>query len=75
MATIYFLSCRDCGVDCDFETSADSVERVIELCADHGRQQHGMRSFTPSLYATMRQFIRESDARPDASTKPTQRHA
>jgi predicted small metal-binding protein len=53
MAKIYFISCRDAGVDCDFQARASSMEEVIQLCADHGAQKHNMRAFGPELYIKM----------------------
>ena len=57
MATVYQIDCRQLGVDCDFSTQGDSVEKVVELCADHGREVHGMRSFGPEHFAKMRACV------------------
>ena len=38
MAKVYQIECSKLGVDCEFSTQADSIEKVIELCADHGRE-------------------------------------
>jgi predicted small metal-binding protein len=55
----YYIDCCDVGYqDCDFRTEADSVEQVVERCADHGREQHGLRGFGPELYSRMRPHIR-----------------
>ncbi|HLF77053.1 MAG TPA: DUF1059 domain-containing protein [Dehalococcoidia bacterium] len=54
MATVYYLNCGDLGIECDFKTRGEDVEDVIEKCADHGRSEHGIRSFGPELYAKMR---------------------
>ena len=64
MAKAYLLSCRNVGVECNFETRADSVEKVVEQCADHARREHGMMSFSPDLFAKMRSCIEvlEEDA-------------
>lgn len=53
------LSCRDvAGIDCDFVTRAEAVEQVIEQCAEHATNMHGMKSFPPELWAQMRKSIR-----------------
>jgi predicted small metal-binding protein len=45
----YYIDCREVGyLDCKFRTVADSVEQVVEKCADHGG---------PELYARMRPHI------------------
>jgi len=62
MATTYFISCRDAGVDCDFETQGASLEGVMQLCADHGIAEHGMKGFGPELYSKMRRCVRTVDS-------------
>ena len=57
MAKVYQIECSKLGVDCEFSTQADSIEKVIELCADHGRDQHGMKSFGPEVFAKMRACV------------------
>jgi len=54
MAKVYLISCRDAGVDCDFQARGSSLEEVIQLCADHGAQEHNMKGFGPELYRKMR---------------------
>ena len=56
------LNCRDVGVECEFETYGETIEEVVEHCADHGRREHGLTSFTPDLYAKMRQHVQIIDA-------------
>jgi predicted small metal-binding protein len=64
MAKVYTITCTDVGVDCDFTTRGNTVEEVIELCADHGREVHGMKSFGPEVYAKMRACLKEVDEEP-----------
>ena len=35
MAKVYLISCRDAGVDCDFQARGSNLEEVMQLCADH----------------------------------------
>lgn len=58
MAKVYYINCRDVGVDCDFEARGGSVEEVLEHCAEHGRAAHGMRGLGIDLFAKMRPHIR-----------------
>jgi len=58
MTKIYFISCRDAGVDCDFQARGSSVEEVMQLCADHGAQEHNMKGFGPELYRKMRSCLK-----------------
>jgi predicted small metal-binding protein len=34
------------------------MEEVMEKCAQHGIQEHGMKGFGPELYTKMRRCIR-----------------
>ena len=57
MAKVYQIDCRQLGVDCEFSTQADTIEDVIEQCAEHGRTEHGMKSFGPELFGKMRACV------------------
>ncbi|MGH9435178.1 MAG: DUF1059 domain-containing protein [Terriglobia bacterium] len=58
MAKVYLISCRDAGADCDFQARGSSPEAVIQLCADHGAQEHNMKGFGPELYNRMRLCVK-----------------
>ena len=58
MGKVYRISCRDAGVDCDFQAEGSSIEEVMQRCADHGMQQHNMKGFGPELYAKMRSCLK-----------------
>lgn len=58
MATVYVINCRDAGVDCDFEARASSLEEVMQLCANHGKEAHNMKAFGPELYVKMRRCVK-----------------
>ena len=58
MAKVFLISCRDAGVDCDFQARGSSLEEVMQLCADHGAQEHGMKGFGPELYGKMRRCVK-----------------
>ena len=61
MAKVYVINCRDAGVDCDFEARGSDLDEVMQLCADHGIAQHGMKAFGPELYMKMRKCVRVID--------------
>jgi len=52
------LSCKDCGVDCDFTVRARTVQEVVDQCAAHAGQVHGWKGFDQELYTKMRASIR-----------------
>jgi len=58
MAKLYRITCRDAGVDCDFQAEGASLDEVMQLCADHGIREHNMKGFGPELYAKMRNCVR-----------------
>ena len=57
MAKVCLISCRDAGVDCDFQARGSSLDEVMQLCADHGSREHNMKGFGPVLYAKMRRCV------------------
>ena len=68
MAKVYAISCRDAGVDCDFQARASSLDEVMQLCAEHGIREHNMKGFGPELYAKMRRCVRILE---DEASSPT----
>ena len=61
MGKLYQISCRDAGVDCDFEATGGNLDEIMQECAEHGIAQHGMKGFGPELYTKMRQCVRVID--------------
>jgi predicted small metal-binding protein len=57
MAKVYRISCRDVGVDCDFQAQGSSLDEILQLCADHGIREHNMKGFGPELYVKMRNHV------------------
>jgi predicted small metal-binding protein len=57
MGKVYRISCRDAGVDCDFQAQGSSLDEIMQLCADHGIREHNMKGFGPELYAKMRSCV------------------
>ncbi len=61
MAKVYVISCRDAGVECDFEARGATLDEVMQQCADHGIQEHNMKGFGPDLYLKMRRCVKVID--------------
>jgi predicted small metal-binding protein len=53
------ISCRDVGVDCDFQATAETVEGIMQQCMEHARDAHGMTEIPPELAAKVQAAIRE----------------
>jgi predicted small metal-binding protein len=63
MTKRYYIDCREVGyLNCEFSAEAETVEMVVEQCADHGRSHHGLKGFGTELYAKMRPHIRVREA-------------
>ncbi len=59
MAQQYYISCEEAGIpDCGYSTTGETIEQVIEHCAAHARELHGLKGFGPEVYAQMRPHIR-----------------
>ena len=61
MAKGYAINCRDAGVDCDFEARGSNLDEVMQQCADHAIEKHGMKAFGPELFMRMRKCVRIVD--------------
>jgi predicted small metal-binding protein len=56
------VSCREVGVDCDFVAKGETVEDVLQQCAEHGRKEHGMNELPEELADKVRGAIRDEAA-------------
>ena len=71
MAKYYSISCREVGyLDCDYATTGDTLEQVVEQCADHGREYHELKGFGAELYAKMRPHIKVHDGADSVRPQP-----
>jgi predicted small metal-binding protein len=52
------LRCRDVGLNCDFQTRADTEEEVLRQAATHARTDHQITNMPPELAAKVRAAIR-----------------
>ena len=62
MSKIYTVNCREVGMDCDFKTEAESLDELMEQCAEHGAAAHDMHGFGSELYIKMRQHVHVVEA-------------
>jgi predicted small metal-binding protein len=53
------ISCRDVGMDCDFQATGESVEDVMAQCAVHAKEAHGMDEITPEVAAAVQAAMKE----------------
>ena len=53
------ISCRDVGVDCDFQATAPTVEELLGKCAAHAKSAHGIDEIPPELAAKVQSAIRD----------------
>jgi predicted small metal-binding protein len=56
------VSCRDVGVDCDFEARGQTEQEVLKKCAEHARKEHGMKELPADLAIKVKAAIREERA-------------
>jgi predicted small metal-binding protein len=54
------ISCRDVGVDCDFQAKGETVDEVMQQCAAHAKSAHGFDEIPPELVAKVQSAIREA---------------
>jgi predicted small metal-binding protein len=60
------VSCREVGVDCDFETRGETEHEVLQKCAEHAKSAHGMDEIPAELAAKVRSSIHDEEPRKQA---------
>jgi len=55
------VSCREVGVDCDFEARGETEQEVLQKCADHARSAHGMDQIPADLAVKVRASIHDEE--------------
>ena len=53
------ISCRDVGVECDFVARGETVSEVMQACATHAKEAHGMNEITPDVVAKVQAAIHD----------------
>ncbi len=52
-------TCRDVGVDCDWETVGETEDEVMASISEHAAQAHPTIELTPELVAAVRGVIKD----------------
>jgi predicted small metal-binding protein len=53
------LSCKDVGVDCDFQATGETVEEVMRQTAAHAHSVHGMTEIPAEMVAKVQAAIKD----------------
>jgi predicted small metal-binding protein len=54
------FNCKDVGYsDCDWSTSGQSDEEILNHAREHGREKHGLTDFSQDLKDKVRSKIRD----------------
>lgn len=53
------ISCRDVGMDCDFEARAATEEELLSLTAAHAAKEHGLTEIPEEVLTKVKAAIRE----------------
>jgi predicted small metal-binding protein len=53
------ISCRDVGVDCDYEAQADSEAELMDLLERHAQTAHGMDEIPPEVVSEVKSKMQD----------------
>lgn len=53
------IHCSDMGSDCAFVARAETLEEVMALGAEHGKEVHGLEEITPEMAEMVKAIIRD----------------
>jgi len=53
------LRCRDVGMDCNFETHAETEEEILKKAVEHAQTVHKMKEIPKEVVDKVRAAIRE----------------
>jgi len=53
------MSCRDVGMDCDFQARGETEQEIMQKCAEHARTGHGMQEIPAELADKVRAAIHD----------------
>lgn len=62
------VSCREVGMDCDFEARGETEQEILQKCAEHAKTAHGMDQIPPDVSAKVRACIRDEEPKRRASS-------
>ncbi len=53
------ISCADAGADCNWSTTAETEEQLMEKVAQHAKEDHPGMEITPELVEKIKSHIKE----------------
>ena len=62
------VSCREVGVDCDFEARGETEQEILQKCAEHAKSAHGMDQIPADLADKVRASIHDDKPQKTSST-------
>ena len=53
------IHCSDLGSDCEFVARGETLEEVLKVGAEHGKEVHGMDEVTPEIIERVTALVRD----------------
>ncbi len=53
------IHCSDMGADCAFVSRGETLEEVLAIGAEHGKEVHGITEITPEMVEKVKSLIRD----------------
>lgn len=53
------IHCSDLGADCDFVARGETLEEVLKVGGEHGKEVHGMNEITPEIIEKVTALVRD----------------
>ena len=53
------FKCKDIGMDCRFETTANTEGELMKKIAEHGSQAHDMKTIPPEVMEKVKKAIKK----------------
>ncbi|MFB3060863.1 MAG: DUF1059 domain-containing protein [Candidatus Binatia bacterium] len=52
------IHCSDMGADCDFVARGETLDDVLAVGAEHGKEVHGITEITPEMVEKVKSVVR-----------------
>ncbi len=53
------IHCSDMGADCAFAARGETLDEVLAIGAEHGKEVHGITEITPEMVEKVKSLIRD----------------
>ncbi len=53
------IHCNDMGSDCTFVARGETLEEVLAVGAEHGKEVHGISEITPEMVEKVKSLVRD----------------